>query len=862
MGRCSRGARFAGLFLLFLISVVMPGCLPLSGTGTSTTGGGSLSVASMSLDFGDGVVGGNTELSDSLTNHSSAIVTISSFSSSASAFQVVSPATPLALQPGQSTILTIAFSPQSVGQPSGKVAIRSDASSTAEIDVSVKGKAVAAGKLTVTPSSLTFGSVPVGQSQAKSGTLTNTGGSSVTVSQDSVSSAAFTVSGLSLPVTLAPGQSAAFTVTFSPKTPNPVSGSITVNGSASLAANLTNGSSPKKTSATSVALSVSGDGTAAGQLAAAPASVSFGSVTLGSSQKQTVTLTNSGGSSATISQANLTGSGLTITGLVLPLSLGAGQSVSFDLTFAPTAAGTLSGSLTIVSTATNSNLAMAITGTAVSSGALTFNPSAIGFGSVTVGSTQNQTGTVTNSGGSAVTITRATAAGTGFSTSGMSLPVTLSPGQSANFTATFAPQSAGSATGSIAFTSNIATASVALAGTGQAVGTLGASPATFNAGSVQVGTNQSQTITLTNGGSSSVTISQASATGSGFSVNGISVPLVLNAGQSTSFTATFAPSAAGAVTGNIAISSTASNPSLNIALTGTGVTAGTLAANPTSIAFSSVQVGNTQSQTQRLTNSGGSPIHIATANVTGAGFATSGLSVPTTLNAGQTLTFSVTFTPASAGAVTGSLALTADGSVPNLSVALSGTGTAPGQLAASPATSNFGSVTVGTSQTQAGSLVASGASVTVSAVASSNAEFVVSGLSLPLTLTAGQTVPYTLKFTPQASGAASSTITFTSNATNSPVTQAASGNGTAPPQHSVSLAWTASTSTVAGYNVYRGTQSGGPYAIINGSTDTSTTYTDNSVQSGQTYYYVVTAVDGSGTESVNSNQAQAVVPTP
>ena len=236
--------------------------------------------------------------------------------------------------------------------------------------------------------------------------------------------------------------------------------------------------------------------------------------------------------------------------------------------------------------------------------------------------------------------------------------------------------------------------------------------------------------------------------------------------------------------------------------------------------------------------------------------------MPTTLNAGQTLTFSVTFTPAAAGAVTGSLALTADGSVPNLSVALTATGTAPGQLSASPAAPNFGSVTVGTPQTQAGSLVASGASVTVSAVASSNSEFVVTGLSLPLTLTAGQTVPFTLRFTPQAIGAASSTITFTSNATNSPATQAASGTGTAPPQHSVSLAWTASTSTVAGYNVYRGTQSGGPYAVINGSTETSTAYTDNSVQGGQTYYYVVTAVDGSGTESVNSNQAQAVVPSP
>jgi fibronectin type 3 domain-containing protein len=94
------------------------------------------------------------------------------------------------------------------------------------------------------------------------------------------------------------------------------------------------------------------------------------------------------------------------------------------------------------------------------------------------------------------------------------------------------------------------------------------------------------------------------------------------------------------------------------------------------------------------------------------------------------------------------------------------------------------------------------------------------------------------------------------------VATSVSGTGTAPPQHSVSLGWTASTSTVAGYNVYRGSQSGGPYVAVNSGLDASTSYTDTSVQAGQTYYYVVTAVDGSGNESVYSNQAQAVIPTP
>jgi len=65
-----------------------------------------------------------------------------------------------------------------------------------------------------------------------------------------------------------------------------------------------------------------------------------------------------------------------------------------------------------------------------------------------------------------------------------------------------------------------------------------------------------------------------------------------------------------------------------------------------------------------------------------------------------------------------------------------------------------------------------------------------------------------------------------------------------------------------GYNVYRGSQSGGPYTKINSALDASTIYTDSSVQAGQTYYYVTTAVDSNGVESAYSNQIQAPVPSP
>ena len=80
--------------------------------------------------------------------------------------------------------------------------------------------------------------------------------------------------------------------------------------------------------------------------------------------------------------------------------------------------------------------------------------------------------------------------------------------------------------------------------------------------------------------------------------------------------------------------------------------------------------------------------------------------------------------------------------------------------------------------------------------------------------------------------------------------------------HSATLSWAASTSTgIAGYKVYRATNSGGPYTLL-ASPGLVTTFVDSTVQAGQTYYYVTTAVDSSGNESGYSNQAQTVVPTP
>jgi fibronectin type 3 domain-containing protein len=113
-------------------------------------------------------------------------------------------------------------------------------------------------------------------------------------------------------------------------------------------------------------------------------------------------------------------------------------------------------------------------------------------------------------------------------------------------------------------------------------------------------------------------------------------------------------------------------------------------------------------------------------------------------------------------------------------------------------------------------------------------------------------------FTPTVAGSVTGNVSVVSSATNSPAIEPLSGTGV----HAVNLSWTATSPQVAGYNVYRGSASGGPYSKLDPYLITETAYTDISVHAGQTYYYVTTAVDSSGNESPYSNHARVVVPSP
>ncbi|MFZ0802621.1 MAG: choice-of-anchor D domain-containing protein [Terriglobales bacterium] len=376
-------------------------------------------------------------------------------------------------------------------------------------------------------------------------------------------------------------------------------------------------------------------------------------------------------------------------------------------------------------------------------------------------------------------------------------------------------------------------------------------------GKVVTGQSQTQPVTLTNSGSTSVTVSGVNVSNTAFTVNNLTLPQTLVAGQSVNFSVTFTPSTTGVVDGVVSFTSNAPNNPLNLDVSGKGVNDWGLQASPASLNFGNVLVGSSSMLPMTVINTGTTSETVSMGQVGGPGYSVSGVTLPLTLEAGQSFTFSVTFAPKAVGVSLGSI-LASSPLSPTLTIPLSGTGGAAGQLTVAPSSINFGNVNVGQGSNQIGQLTASTSSVTVSTATMSNPAFVLSGLTLPVTIAVGQSVNYTVTFTPQSSGAVSGTLSFASNAINSPTVESLAGTGNSP-QYSVDLSWSPS-SGVVGYNVYRSNQSAGPYSRINSGLDPNTAYTDATVAGGQTYYYATTAVNSEGQESAYSNLAEAVIP--
>jgi hypothetical protein len=399
---------------------------------------------------------------------------------------------------------------------------------------------------------------------------------------------------------------------------------------------------------------------------------------------------------------------------------------------------------------------------------------------------------------------------------------------------------------------NIRSASILLVllfvcGTGAYAGVT-ASPATISFKNQSVGTASAPVeVILTNTGRGRIKIVNVAVSTAQFSYSGPSVPVFLDRGQSMSAYVTFLPSAAQAY--NDALIFTSNNSSaVSVSLSGTGIQVQTTALPPTiTMQPASQTVTAGQTATFSVAATGTAPLAYQwKKNGTAISGATSSTyTTPATTTSDNGAQFTVVVTNSAGSATSTAATLTV-----NAATAI---------LNASSTSLSFGSVTVSTSSTQSVTLTNAGNSnVNISNVSISGAGFNVSGVSTGLILTPGQTATLSVTFAPAATGSVTGSVTVTSNA--SPLTIALSGTGVTQVTHSAALSWAADTSVVVGYNSYSSTVSGGPYVKLNSTLIPTTTYSDTTVQSGKTYYYVVTAVDSNNVESAFSNQTSATIP--
>jgi hypothetical protein len=410
----------------------------------------------------------------------------------------------------------------------------------------------------IAPASETFGTILIGQTSGATFTITNNGTApaapfSVAITGTNASQFSITGGTCASVASLAQGASCTAVVVFAPTTTGMLSANLLVAGT--------------------VNAPLSGEGlNPVANLAIAPANETFGTVLIGQTSGATFTISNSGTGAAAPFSVAITGtnaSQFSITGgtCASVASLAQGASCTAVVVFAPTTTGMLSANLLVAGTV---NAPLSGTG-ANPVAVVTIAPATESFGNVTLGKTATATLTVSNSGTAAApfstTITGTNAAA--FTRTGGTCAslASLAAGASCTLTVQFAPTALGTATATLSVGS---LASAALTGVG--VSALTASPAQLSFGNLNVGQNTSNSVTITNTGTTAVAFS-SSITGTNASeftrTGGSCASLTsLAGGASCSVTIRFAPTATGAQTASLTIGSPTQ---ITVPLTGTGL---------------------------------------------------------------------------------------------------------------------------------------------------------------------------------------------------------------------------------------------------------------------------------------------------
>jgi len=842
-----------------------PQSVSLSGTGASTAP--AITVSPASLAFGSLSVGtASPAQTITLTNSGTAALSITSLAvsgSSASNF-VESDNCGSSVAAGANCAINITFTPSASGPATAALYIADNVSGSPQT-VSLSGTGTAAA-VSLSPASLAFGNLAIGTvSAAQTITLTNSGNAALSITGLSVygANAGNFVESNNCGNSVAAGANCTISVTFKPSASGAATATLGVADNAS--------GSPQ-------AVSLSGTGTAAA-VSLSPSSLAFGSLAIGTtSAAQTITLSNPG--NAALSITGLAVSGANASNFVQTNNCGssvaAGANCTISVTFSPSASGAAAATLSVADNISGSPQTASLSGTGTSTApAVSLSPPSLAFGSLAVGATSTaQTITLTNSGNSALNITSLAFSGSNASNFAQtnSCGSSVAAGANCTISVTFKPSASGAATAALSIADNVSGSPqiVSLSGTGTSTApAVSLSPASLAFGSLSVGiASTAQTTTLTNSGNAALNVTSIAVSGTNASdfaeTNNCGSSVA--AGANCTISVTFKPTTAGTRTASVTLTDNASGSPQTVSLTGTGA-ASSASLSPTSLTFASQTVGaSSPAQTITLTNSGNAALSLTSIAVSGANssdFAETN-NCGSSVAAGANCTISVTFKPTAAGTRTAAVTLADNATGSPQSVSLSGTGAAPA-ASLSPTSLSFGNEAVDmVSSSQVVTLSNTGsASLSISSIAFTGADatdFTEADTCSPA-VAAGGTCTIAILFTPAASGTRTATLSITDNASGSPQSVALSGSGT----HDVMLSWTASTTPgVMGYNVYRGTTSGGESATpLNSSPITSTTYTDENVTAGATYYYHVTAIASNDvTQSAASNETSATVPSP
>ncbi|MGO9272915.1 MAG: choice-of-anchor D domain-containing protein, partial [Terriglobia bacterium] len=471
----------------------------------------------------------------------------------------------LSLNAGASCTVSITFTPTAALARVASLSVADSALGSPQI-VSLSGTGVNGPAVRVSPAAIAFGSQSVGTtSSAQTVTLSNSGNATLTIASIGLTGAnprqfaQNNTCGASLSV----GASCTISVTFAPTVAFSPSASLTVTGNAS--------NSPQSVSLT---------GTGTGPTASlSPTSIAFGNQAVSTtSSAQTVTLTNKGNLTLTITSIGFTGRNpgqFAQNNTCGSLSLSAGASCTISVTFTPTAALARSASLSVADNAPGSPHSVSLTGTGVGQPAVNLNPASVAFGNQPVGTTSPaQTVTLSNPGNATLSITSIGFTGPNprqFAQNN-TCGATLSAAAQCTISLTFTPTVAFSPSANLTVTDNTSGSphNVSLTGTGTGP-TASLSPTSIAFGNQSVGTTSSaQTVTLTNKGNLTLSITSIGFTGKNphqFAQNN-SCGATLSAGANCTISVTYSPTAAFSASASLTVTDSAPGSPHSVSLTG------------------------------------------------------------------------------------------------------------------------------------------------------------------------------------------------------------------------------------------------------------------------------------------------------